>query len=348
MVTFRNQKIYVGLDVHKKSWSVSIASKNKLIRTFTHPPNANKLAKHLKQNYPEAEFEIAYEAGFSGFSAAKSFIELGFSCIVINAADVPTTHKEKVNKTDPIDSKKIVLSLRAGLLRGIYIPSEEILLNRSLIRQRNNLVKDQTRCKNRIKHFLHFQGIEIPDDLKETKWTKAFLAWLESIAEKYCSLTILLQQLSHHKMMIRNTLKLIRTKLIAVHNKPIELLMSIPGIGIISAANIYVELADVNRFKSFDRLCSYVGLIPSTSSSGERDRVGYITPRGNAHIKNYLIEASWIAVSKDPELLACFEKLCLRMKKSKAIIRIAKKVLSRIKAVLTKEQPYKINYNLKS
>ena len=71
-----------------------------------------------------------------------------------------------------------------------------------------------------------------------------------------------------------------------------------------------------------------------------------MTPRGNRQIKKYLIEASWIVVRHDPVMMAAFGNLCKRMTKTNAIIRIAKKLVNRIKAVLDKGQPYEINYNL--
>ena len=74
--------------------------------------------------------------------------------------------------------------------------------------------------------------------------------------------------------------------------------------------------------------------------------MGNITYRGNKHLKKYLIEASWVAVRKDPEMMLTFTNLSRRMIKTKAIIRIARKLLNRIKAVLDTEQPYEINFNL--
>ncbi|NQY10509.1 MAG: IS110 family transposase [Flavobacteriales bacterium] len=130
------------------------------------------------------------------------------------------------------------------------------------------------------------------------------------------------------------------------HKTQFELIKSIPGFGDLSAIHILLEIGDIKRFSTNEKLLSYIGLTPSRHSSGEHERVGQVTPRGNKQIKKYLIEASWIVVRRDPIMMAAFGKLCKRMTKTNAIIRIAKKLVNIIKAVLDKGQPYEINYNL--
>jgi transposase len=90
-------------------------------------------------------------------------VHWGINNIVVNPADVPTMSKEKLRKTNSVDSSKLARELRSGTLRGIYVPDDVILEMRSLIRLRNMVVKDTTREKNRIKSLLRFHGIDIPD-----------------------------------------------------------------------------------------------------------------------------------------------------------------------------------------
>ena len=120
----------------------------------------------------------------------------------------------------------------------------------------------------------------------------------------------------------------------------VNLLRSIPGIGLITAMTLLTEIEDISRFKDLDNLCSFVGLVPSTHSSGEKEIDGGITPRSNSFLRSIIIESAWIAVRNDPALLLAYEKLCIRMKPSKAIIRIAKKLLNRIRFVLKNNAIY--------
>src|ERR1017187_2680906 len=89
-LSFAGQSIFVGIDVHKKSWSVCIRDEEMELRKFSQPASAEILSWHLKSNYPDADFKCVYEAGFSGFTAQRELEKQGIKCIVVNAADVPT------------------------------------------------------------------------------------------------------------------------------------------------------------------------------------------------------------------------------------------------------------------
>ena len=103
---------------------------------------------------------------------------------------------------------------------------------------------------------------------------------------------------------------------------------------------ILVQFGDITRFNTLDELCNYIGLVPRMYSSGDRIEVGKLIHRGRKEIKIMLIEASWIAIRHDPALMAKFNALSKSMHKNKAIIRIARKLLSRIRYVLTHQKEY--------
>ena len=129
----------------------------------------------------------------------------------------------------------------------------------------------------------------------------------------------------------------------------VEHLVSIPGISTTTAMVFLTEIVDINRFKSLDHLSSYFGLIPGEDSSGDKELhtgitrlCSSVTRRNesrNSNLRILLIESSWVAVRKDPALLNSFNELSKRMPKNRAIIRIAHKLLSRIRYVL-KNQCY--------
>src|SRR5208337_3432527 len=93
-------------------------------------------------------------------------------------------------------------------------------------------------------------------------------------------------------------------------------------------------------FSSLDKLASYAGLVPDIKSSGETEHTSGITHRRNATLRMVLIEASWVAARKDPALIMAFNKLSLRMKKTVAIVHIARKLLNRIRFVLMNQERY--------
>lgn len=344
---FNGANIYAGIDAHLKTWRISIMVNEIICKTFSQSAKAKDLKKYLDTNYPNGNYYSAYEAGFCGFAPHRQLEKLGINNIVVNPADVPTTDKERKQKEDSRDSRKIARSLCNNELEAIYIPDLKMEGLRSMVRYRRTLVKEISRYKHRTKSFLYYNGIEIPVELARgsTHWSKRYSKWLENLEleTEYGRLT-----LSH----IMETVEHLRKKLLEInrcfrqleknseHSKTILLLRTVPGIALITAMTIMTELDNIQRFKSIDRLCSYVGLVPRTNSSGENDRTGGITPRSNRQLRSMLIESAWIAIRHDPVLMMKYGELRKRMEANKAIVNIAKKLLSRIKHVLVKNEPY--------
>lgn len=344
---FSGQNIYVGVDVHLKSWKVTIMTDKLTHKTFSQDPNPKLLFEYLKKNFPGGNFHSAYEAGFCGYWIHNHLKALGVNSIVVNAADIPTTNKEKVQKEDARDSRKIAKALRSGDLIPIHVPSLKTLEDRSLVRTRSTLTKDLARNKNRIKSFLYFHGIEIPEQFIKTNgcWTNRFVNWLESIemlelSGKQALQTIVLSSTNLRASVLQTTKHIMELSKTTAYCEHMALLRSIPGIGLITAMTLITELESIDRFKNFDELCGFVGLVPSTSSSGENDVVGDITPRGHSALRNAIIESAWVAARHDPALLKSYHDYCKRMVPNKAIIRIARKLLSRISFVLKNKKYY--------
>ena len=342
---FTGQSIYVGLDVHKKSWSVSIFSEQCEHRKFTQPPETDKLVHYLKRNFPGATYHAAYEAGFSGFWAHDQLQEQGVNCLVVHPADVPTTNKERNSKRDRIDCRKLARGLRSGELRGLHVPSRFQLEDCSLVRTRQSMVRKQTRCKNQIKALLFFYGIDLPEEVADSPWSRKFCRWLEGLRLERASgdltLKAHLEELDHWRKIIASLNRAIL--LLSRQNEyapAVRLLKTVPGISTLTAMILSTELGDLSRFATLDHLASYVGLIPDTRASGERERIGGLTFRRNAQLRAVLIEAAWVATRKDPVLLLAFNEYARRMKKTVAIVKIARKLLNRIRFVLKNQQDY--------
>lgn len=347
---FDNQSFYVGIDYHKKSWKVTILGEEYEHKSMSQDPRAEILVSYLQRNFPGGNYLAVYEAGFSGFGLCRKLNELGVKCSVIHPADVPTSRKEKVQKTDRADSRKLARCLRSKEIEFIDIPSRELEADRALIRQRYRIVKDVSRTKNRIKSLLFEFGIDIPacfTDSQTRNWSKNYLRWLKEldIAEGSLKSTIdnyieVGEQLRKKLLEVnRQVRKLSQTD---KYKKNLELLIGIPGISTTTAMAFLVQLGDIRRFKKLDELCNYVGLVPSMHTSGDKIRTGKIIKRGRKELKIMLIEVAWNAVRKDPALMHKFTELSSRMHKNKAIIRIARKILSRIRFVLLNQQPYEL------
>ncbi len=345
--SFKNQDFYIGIDVHKNQWTISIITMNMLLKKFQSiDPSPSVLLKYLQRHYPDGDYHIAYESGFSGFWAARKLNDFGIDCMVIHASDVPSSQKERLNKNDRVDSRKIARSLSNGELMPIYIPEKVAEEYRYLNRHRLKTIKDQTRLKNRIKSVLHQFGFTIPLPYQERRWSGAFINWLRTIKfdTEYAQFAYddLVDQFIQTRTRITTHLRKMRA--MAKEKEPfntlIPLLLTVPGIGFITAMTLVTEIIDMDRFNTLEKLASYVGLIPSIQSSDETEINYGITPRRNKYLRTMLIEAAWKAVKKDPALTMKFNQLSRRMHRNKAIVRIAKILLNRIRFVWKNQKPY--------
>jgi transposase len=346
-LNFEGESIFVGIDVHKKQWTVTVMTALKEHKTFVQPPEPLVLANYLKLNFPGATYYSCYEAGFCGFWIDEALKKAGIQNIVVNPADVPTSDKEKRQKYDRVDSRKLCKKLRDGDLRGIYVATSSQLQDRDLVRLRKKLVRDITRCKNRIKGLLNFYGVPTPQS-DTSHWPKSFMSWLQELKLSHDSGTAQLgylveelQAIDEIRTKVSRKLKLLADQ--ESYKESIGLLRSIPGIGLIGALTILTELGDVRRFKSMDHLCSYAGLIPNVYSSGETTNTGSLTSRRNTYLQPILIQCSWKATGLDPALLQAYHGWCKRMKGQHAIVRIARKMLCRIRFVLLNNQRYQLS-----
>jgi len=311
---------------------------------FAQPPESAALGRYLRENFPGASYYSVYEAGFCGFGPHEDLEKQGIHNLVVNPADVPSMDKEKKNKSDKVDCRKLCKALRSGDLVGIHIPDRVELEDRELVRLRTRLVRDERRCKCRIKGLLNFYDIKLP----ASGWSKAFIKRLKGLQLDYANGTFVLQtqiqaleRVCELKKQVARQLRmgLVKNEKYA---ERIKLLYSIPGVGLITALTFLTELGDTARFNRTDQLCSYIGLVPSLHSSGDKEHVGNLTPRKNKYVMSVLIESTWTAVGKDPALMQAYHKLCRRMKGQEAIIRIARKLVARIRYVLLNQTEYKL------
>ncbi len=294
--------------------------------------------------FPGGSYYSAYEAGFCGYGIHRQLNDLGIKNIVINAADIPTSQKDKLQKRDPVDSRKIARSLEKGSLHGIHIFDRELEELRSLNRTRFYLMRDLRRSKNRIKSFLQYYGEPIPPEFDNNQWSLRFISWLKDVklltTAGQDAFSHLLQSYEHHRQQLLILSRIVRLR-ISKHDKELyKLLTGISGIGPLTSSALITELGDINRFTHINNLGSYVGLVPRIRESGETTYTGGITFRCNSFLRTLLIEASWQAIRHDPALMQYYQRHLVGRKGHKVIIKIARKLLNRIRYVMKNRKPY--------
>jgi transposase len=345
---FSGQSFYIGIDVHKKSWTVTVRSLNIELVRFSQTPDAVQLSHYLHKRYPDGRFFSAYEAGFCGTSHHHALCREGIENIIIHPADLPESDKEKKNKTDLHDSRAVAKYLESGVLNGIHVMPVDQQERRSLHRCRQATVGNVTRCTNRLRSLLDYYGVELPDNLRDKEYvSKYFLDWLGKLklTTEYGTevLQRYIEDLQYHRsrqLLITRKLK----KIIAEHyGQSYSCLLTVPGIGPITAIALLAETGDLSRFKNPDEFCSYLGLVPSEQSSGERVYSTHIQPRCNRHLRPLLIEAAWTAIRRCPVLLAYYRKHAGKNNK-KAIVKVARKLALIAKAVAINKRVYQADY----
>ena len=347
-ISFKNQNIYVGIDVHLRTWHVTTLTESGCKYSFAQHADARELFDRLNRRFPDAHFKSAYEAGFCGFSVHYALTELGFENIVVHAADIPTTGKEKAMKTDAVDSEKIARALKRDELTGIHIKDRRYMDDSNLIRLRQRFINDLSRQKNRTKHLLYTQGVVFPERFRNsnTHWSRNFMKWLRDevrlLSEQKLSLILLCEQVENtRKAVLRVTREIRRLSTTEKYRENYDLLNTVPGIGLITAMSMLTEVDnDIMRFPNERSFASFLGLIPTCHDSGEKKVSGEKTNRGNKHLGPLMVEASWVAIRRDIGLAAYYSKCCQSMKPHKAIIKVARKLACRTHTVLKTKTRY--------
>jgi len=315
---------------------------------FSIPPEAGKLVDYVMGHFADHEVSLTYEAGCCGFSAARYFLSMGWQVKVVNPNDVPRSDKQQYQKTDKLDCRNLCKQLQQDQLRGIYIPLEAQEQLRSLLRQRNQVVKQIRKAKSHIKSLLLFHGITVPEQYDNPNWSKEFISWLTNIPWAHTTGGACLQSKLRILSLLNNeylqTSNELRSYCRKYHKKDYYLLKSIPGIGGILAAAILAELGDIRRFNNESEFSNCIGLVPSIHQSSETDNKKGITPRCKALLRSYLIESAWVAIRTDPEIQSYYRKHVGKNPKN-VIVKVAHKMCRRILSVIKTETPYQISYS---
>jgi transposase len=344
IIDFTGKTICIGIDTHEKDYQVAKVINGMCLGNHRMKANHQELIEHLRSHYPGATFKCVYESCAWGFTLQRRLQQAGIECMVVHAADVSTTDKEKRRKTDKVDALKLARDLESNHLKAIYVPDEDLQKERNLVRFRKRLKGDLIRSKNRLKSLLKYQGINIPAQFGKGCWSYKFMNWVEQEAKKDIllqdTLLLMLEQIKSLRQLLLKTERALRKLMQTRYHEKATLLMSAPGIGRTLAMLFLLEVGDISRFKGFDPLNDLIGFCPDTDSSGDTVRDRGITTRRHKQLRSGLLQAAWRAIRIDPALMEAYQQLIKRMKPHQAIIRIARKLLRRMRAILISGIPY--------
>jgi len=327
---YTGKTIFVGIDVHKKTYSVTAVCEDLVVKKETLKADPEDLILYLKKRFGEGRIESAYEAGFSGFHLHRKLIKAGIHNIVVHAASIETSN-DRV-KTDKRDSLKIATHLSQKRLKGIYVPTEEREDFREITRLRAAFMKERTRIACQIKSLLHMHGLINAYDERRVseKWIKE-LSLLDLPPGLKYALEMYVSMWQEFNQKIKDINKKMKEQ--SFEDCTIDkVFQSAPGIGPTTARVLANEMNDLLHFENDRQLSKYLGLTPSEYSSGEHVRQGHITKQGKPYLRKILVQAAWTAIRHDRELAMIFDRIAFKSGAKRAIIAIARKLIGRVRA----------------
>jgi transposase len=344
----RDYDVFAGLDVDKRSISVTFTNHQGLTRSMRIPYSVDHLLHYVHKHFSDQKVAFVYEAGPTGYGLYDGLEAQAYRCLVAAPSMIPKAPGQRV-KTNRLDSRSLSENLRGGQLKSIHVPTPIYRELRHLTQLRDTVVSEAVGMKLRIKSLLLFEGIAFPSAPAGSQWSLKVKAKLRKLP---CSKTVrfkldqLLDSLEFNEKQVVKTTKEIRR---FCQSDPelaqcIKYIMSVSGIGWIVASQLVARIGDWRQIGNVRQLAGFLGLVPTENSTGERTDRGSITHTGDPRLRSKLIQASWSAIRQDGELREFFRSVARRHPRNLApriaIVAVARKLSTRISAVLMQQRPY--------
>src|SRR2546427_9960539 len=291
----RDYDVFAGLDVDKRSISVTFTDHQGLLKSLRIPNNVEHLVNHVRKHFPNQRVAFAYEAGPTGYGLYDGLVAQEFRCLIASPSMIPKAPGQRV-KTNRLDSVGLSEKLRGGQLKGIHVPSPHYRELRHLTQLRDTFVREMVGMKQRIKSLLLMEGMEFPPAPAGSQWSFMVKNKLRKLP---CSGTVrfkLDQWLDSLEFNEKQVLKTTREIRRFCHNDPelsqcIEYTMSVSGIGWIVASQLLAPIWGLGELRNIPQLGGVLGLGPTEHSTGERTDRGSITHTGDERLRSKMIQA---------------------------------------------------------
>ncbi len=285
-------RTWVGLDVHAAKVVAAIADSQSGELAVQRMGGQTEQVAEFCAALP-APVRVAYEAGPTGFGLARALAARGIECTVAAPGKIERPAQDRV-KTDRRDAERLARLLMIGGLHPVRVPTPAEEAMRDLVRAREDVRGDLMRARHRVgklllRHDLRFEG---------NNWTQRHLDWLGRVElPEPVAQSVLLDGIGAIDALLVRRESLESQMAALVEGSPWEQqvahLRCLRGIDTLSALGLCAEVGDFERFERPAQLMSYLGLVPSENSSGEKRRQGAITKSGSRHARRLLVEAAW-------------------------------------------------------
>jgi transposase len=326
---------YAGIDYHKKFSVVTLGDQNGKVVGVERLPNDRHLIQSFFKQYPNLECAVESCRGYEWF--LDYLKELGLTVHLVNPFRTKQIAQSRC-KTDKVDSRILMELLAIGFLPTCYQPTPEERQLREKLRWRAHVVRYTTRMKVRIHSILDKENLGLLLPKLDTKQGRKLLQELELTPPRRALLDEHVKLLCHfEEMLAQEDAWVTRT---AKTSREAQLLMTIPGIGDLTALLIVAEVGDVKRFRTASQVASYAGLVPSVYSSALVRRTGPLTKQGSALLRWILIQCAWQAVRYSAVFRLHFAAVSRRCGRNGAVVSVARKLLQIAYRVLRDGKPF--------
>jgi transposase len=329
--------LIIGLDYHpgfQQIAFVNTESGDCGDRRLEHRQEAEQFYRDL------AARAVSVRVGMEASGHARWFerllAELHFELWIGDAAEIRTKRVRK-QKTDRQDAQLLLRLLMEDRFPRIWVPSWENRDVRQLLWHRHRLVQARTRIMNQLQAVALNEGLHC----KKKLWRDAGRQQLESFplapwaSRRRRDLLELLDRLSPTIAELTQAIeqeveKCPEAQRLATH----------PGVGPLTALAFVLIIGRAERFRCGKQIASYLGLVPSEESSGDRRRLGHISKQGNSLLRFLLVEAAQVTVRSDPEWRSKYFHLAMRRGRKIAKVAMARRLAIRLYWMLRKEWDY--------
>ena len=362
-------KLYLGVDLHNESFNVHVIDENeKKVDSGKAPTTAEAIRKYFEPYRPDSGLEavVAVEAGNPTFWFCDILEEMGIPFEIVNPLDYSRTSNNK-KKDDKRDARNLAFDLKRKNLPTIPVykcpPIQRKM--RTLITHRNQYIKDKVRTVNRTYCFLSGRGIKVKKkNLKNSlkAWDDLFIQLKDISSVKSAEgLDFILAELRLYYQDFKRLMTQIKTiedriyTLIKKHYLQIyKRLITLPGVGYVTAYCLIAQVGDWSRFKSGGNLTSYFGLTPSKRKTGNKKLKGdgSITKEGSSLMRSYLLQGA-ITISGSTAKAAIplrqwYENVKIRKGWKKARVALTRKMCEVLFAMIRKGEDYDPSFLIKN
>ena len=294
-----NSIVYIGLDVHKESYTICSfrpeddCAKH-MMKLKSDYKQVLKYLDAMRKHYGEdAVFVCGYEAGPIGYRLYHDLMERNVECIIMAPTTMGVTNTNRI-KNDKKDAANIARCLAYRLYSPVHVPTAEDEEVKEYLRMRDDQKQALKKVKQQILAFVLRQGLKFEGG--KSYWTIAHVKWLKSLELDGLMQEVISEYLITYDYLVSKIERLdAKIEEIAAsdrYKENVKKLSCLIGVKTYTAMSVLVEVGDFKRFEKPDKLASFLGLVPSESSSGETQRTGGITKAGNSQLRRLLVESA--------------------------------------------------------